>query len=146
MKEEKAALQAEIEVYAAEKSKLAQANVDMNESINTTKAALLVKIEEWEKKALDAEVKEKSSYEKMVEDYKSVVAKLTQEKALLEESNMKMKSAQEALLAKIEEWEGKANSAEEESKKLKVAAAAAAALATQQALASVKSESEEKVG
>ena len=135
--EEKAALQSQIEVFQ-------QANVDMNSSINTTKKSLLVKIEEWEKKALAAKSEEKSTFAKTVEKYKGVLANLTQEKIALEEANAKMKSSQQALLEKLESWEAKATEAEAQSGKLKMAAAAAATLATQQAVANAQSIGEEE--
>ena len=148
-KEEREKLQSALDEAIAEKTRLqteleaaTQANVDLNSSINNTKKALLVKIEEWEKKAFAAESTEKSAFEETVEKYKEVLAKLTHEKLLLEDENSKMKSSQETFLEKISALEVNATNAETETSKLK-AALTAALLASKEGESQTKSLGEE---
>ena len=157
---ETASLMDKLAKLEKEKESLQTLNTELNTSLESTKADLLSKIEEWEKKAAEADhgEEDKSAQTALLSraelaERKAIeegvtISKLQEKLESLEAKSAEMDTSVESgkagLLAKIEEWEKKATEAEAESKKLKVAAAAAAALATQQAVANASSIGEEE--
>ena len=157
--QEKAELMDKLAALEKEKESLQVANTELNGTLESTKADLLSKIEEWEKKAADADHSGEDKTEKtallsraeLAErkaiDEEVMISKLQEELEALKSKNTEMNASvasdKESLLAKLSEWEKKAMDAESKSKKLKVAAAAAATLAAQQAVANASSASDE---